>query len=63
MGFRVGLKVGVKVGVLVGVGLGDVCLTRAMGARMHVTKTPNDARKAITFQSPPEHSIAGSARR
>ena len=62
LGFRVGcgvslnLGVGVKVAVRAGleVRLSAICVTRAIGARMHVTNTPTEASTAMSHQTSPE---------
>ena len=40
-----------------------ICVTRAIGARMHVTNTPTEASTAMSHQRSPEQWTAGSARK
>ena len=73
MGFRVGCRVRldfggfglIKVAVRVGLGVrvSAICVTRAIGARMHVTNTPTEASTAMSHQRSPEQWTAGSARK
>ena len=62
LGFRVGcgvrLNVGIGMKVAVRAGLevrvSAICVTRAIGARMHVTNTPTEASTAMNHQRSPE---------
>jgi len=71
LGFRFGcggsikLGIGVKIAVRAGleVRVSATCVTRAIGARMHVTNTPTEASTAMNHQTSPEQWTAGSARK
>ena len=71
LGFRVGcgvrfnLGIGVELAVRAGreVRVSAICVTRAIGARMHVPNTPTKASTAMSHQTSPEQWTAGSARK